>query len=253
MVEIKHFRIYCLTENAWVNSWGIEIPTKCNNDHNHIVNNESVQEIEYINNEIIEIKEENIKTGGHLQMDSHTFDIPAGATGSITIYESSYPCPVNILSMTICPTADNIGDSINADVGHDTTIGYLIRNENLGTTMFEVSSSVINYLKLGYLVSLSDTIITNNLGRCIMIDTINNRISTEYAATPELLASQLIYVKQTIQMIRNLDFPYSTLPIEIGSNKIGASYVPKNVIGRIKYKNNNGLPKTFTFYIEYLY
>lgn len=257
-ISVTKYKLYCNTEQKWVEGWGDVLPTTCFNDTSHNININSIRDIYFLDENIIKIKEESITTGGNLQLDSHTFDISAsGTTGDVTIYESTYPMPINMISLTACPTTKNIGDSIVADIGHHTTIGILTEDIASGITGgitgFSVSDSVLEYLNIGYLVTLSTGITSCELGRCVMIDKKNKKISTEYPTTMSFSASTPTYVQQTVQMIRNLDFPESTIPIIIGDDKIGSSYVPKNIIGRIKYTNNDGKAKKFTFYIEYLY
>lgn len=257
MSKVHKYRIFCLTEEKWVEGWGENFPTKCYNDTTHNVNINSVQELEIINENIMTIKEEKIPTQGNLQLDTHTFDIPSGPTGSVTIYEDKYPHPINMFSVTLCSTNENIGDSIVADVGHHTTIGALTEDVSVGVsggvTGFGVSDTVLDYLNVGYLVTLTTGITSCEMGRCIMIDRINKKISTEFASTVDFSASSPTYVQQTVEMIRNFNITHSFIPIKFGDDKIGSSYVPANIIGRMKYTNNDGKAKKFTFYNSYLY
>lgn len=256
MTEIKKYRIFCLTEEIWVEGWGVNPPTTCYNNTTHSVNINSVQELEIIGDNIITIKEEKIPTQGNIQIDTHTFDIPSGTTGSETYYTNVYPYAINILTMTICPTLDNIGDYVYADIGHHTTIGILTEDISSGITGgitgFGVSQTVIDNINIGYDVTLTDGVNTNELGRCVMKDSVNNKISTEFATINIFSATSPTYVKQTAKVVNKLYFPLS-FPIQIGSNKIGSSHIPANVVGRMIYVNNDGNAKKFTFYLEYLY
>jgi hypothetical protein len=253
---LNYWKIFCDTEQIY--TYGLldskEIASNCFNNKDHIISTKPILINEYHNN-MVRVKEEFSETNGNLQLDTHTFDIPEGISGDITIYEEVYPMPINMISLTLCPTPDNIGDSLVADVGHHTTIGVLTESIDSGitggVTGFGVSSTVIDYLNVGYLVTITNGVTSSELGRCTMINKQTNKISTEFATTTDFSAGA--YVQQTVEMIRKLDFPHSTIPILIGSDKIGCSYVPANVKGRIKYKNNNGQAKKFTFYNEYLY
>ena len=256
---LKKWKIYCDTEETYVYGYTdhADTPTDCFNNNTHIVSRHP-ELLCKIENNIQKIQEELVKTGGNLQLESHTFDIPAsGTTGEITEYGLSFPHPVNLLSFTICPTIDNIGDSVTADVGHHTTIGALTEDVSIGIsggiTGFGVSQTVIDNLYIGYLVTLTTGVTSCEMGRCIMIDPKNNKISTEFSSTVDFLASSPTYVQQTVQMVRQLYFPGSTVPLHLGDDKIGASYIPANTVGRVLYKNNSGTAKQTTFYIEYLY
>lgn len=251
MTLITKYRIFCLTEERWIEGWGESPPTKCYNNHSHIINISSIQELELLEDNLIKIKEENIKTGGNIQIDMHTFDIPNGVSGDITIYEASYPHPINLLSFTVCPTNINIGDYISADIGHNKTIGTLTSDLSLGVTELNVSQTVIDVLNIGYLVHLDTGVTSADLGRCLSIDKFNLRITTEFSTDIDFLSGS--YVQQTVQTIRKMRIPESPSPIKLGDTKIGASYIPTNIPGRIKYTNNDGNSKKFMFYIEYLY
>lgn len=43
MTTVNKYRIYCNTENAWVETWAESEPTVCPNNNGHSVNNNSVQ------------------------------------------------------------------------------------------------------------------------------------------------------------------------------------------------------------------
>lgn len=255
--KLNYWKIYCDTEQTYTYGYldSKQTAENCFHNINHIVSKKP-ELLEIYTNNTVRIKEEYTNTNGNLQLDSHTFDIPAGITGSIIDYESSYPYPINMISLTFCPSQDNIGDTISADVGHHTTIGILTENISSGitggTTGFSVSQTVIDHLNLGYLVTLTNGVTSCEMGRCVKIDKNHSRISTEFPTTTNFSANST-YVQQTVEMVKNLHFPSSTLPIDVGDDKIGSSYVPTNIKGRIRYKNNNGLAKKFTFYIEYLY
>jgi hypothetical protein len=253
--EIVHWKIYCDTEKQYTYGYTdlLTPPTTCFNNHTHVVSTHPIP-IEKIYNNNTRIQEEWTETGGHLQLDTHTFDIPAGTTGDITYYNASYPHPINMVSTSLCPKENNLGDYVTADVGHHTTIGVLTESIGFGITGgitgFGVSPTVLDYLEIGYLVTITNGVTASEMGRCVMIDKINKKISTEFPTNANYLPGS--YIQQTVEMIRKIEFTHPQIII-IGGDKIGSSYVPPNIIGRIKYTNNNGQAKKFTFYNEYLY
>lgn len=258
MTNVTNYRIYCETESDWVEGWGASEPTTCYNDTAHTVNANSVQDLQTVSDSLVIVQEESISTGGNLQLESYTFDVPSsGTTGEITTFGITYPIPVNLLSFTVCPTDKNIGDCVSADVGYHTTIGAITENVDMGVsggiTGFGVSQTVMDYLNLGYQVTLTNGVTSCEMGRCIMKDVVNNKISTEFSSITDFSVASPTYVQQTVEMVRNLYFPYSTVPLHLGDDKIGASYIPANTVGRVHYTNNDGMAKKFTFYIEHLY
>lgn len=55
MSTISKFSIYCIEEEKWVYSWGTDSPTKCSNNTTHLVNLNSVQIIEIVSSQNVEI------------------------------------------------------------------------------------------------------------------------------------------------------------------------------------------------------
>ena len=256
--EIIKWKIYCDTEQQYTYGYldYLTPPTKCFHNDEHIISTHPIL-VERISNNNVKIQEEFVKTGGNIQLDSHTFDIPAGTTGDITYFEERYPHPINMISLTIYPRDENVGDSLAADVGHHTTIGFLTENIAQGitggVTGFGVSQTVIDNINIGYHVTLTTGVTSCELGRCVMKNKQTNTISTEFATNTDYFAHTPTYVQQTVEMIRNFDFAGNTAPVHIGADKIGSSYVPTNVCGRIRYTNNDGQAKKCTFMMEYLY
>jgi hypothetical protein len=58
LVTVSEWRIYCLTENAWIESWSINAPSTCAHDTSHSVNTSSVQILQNISNQMVEVMNE---------------------------------------------------------------------------------------------------------------------------------------------------------------------------------------------------
>lgn len=52
---VSQYRIYCIDEGGWVESWGIVEPTLCANSTSHLVNPNSVQLLQTIDNEDVDV------------------------------------------------------------------------------------------------------------------------------------------------------------------------------------------------------
>ena len=207
-------------------------------------------------NNNVNIVEEVPLTGGNMKFKTFQFNVEAGATGSKTYFENTFPLDISMISVMVILNDDNIGDIVEADIGHHTTIGYLTEDVSTGitggVTGFGVSQTVIDYLNRGFQVTLTDGVNTDELGICTMIDRVNNKISCELPTTHSFSASSPTYVQQTVKIIDQIHI-VNNQNINLGGDKIGASYVPANTIGRCIYTNNDGKAKKFTFLIEYLY
>ena len=55
LVSISEWRIFCLTENSWVENWSINAPTTCKNNTSHSVNMGSVQLLQNVSNQMVEV------------------------------------------------------------------------------------------------------------------------------------------------------------------------------------------------------
>lgn len=55
LVSVSQWRIYCTTENAWVESWSINPPTTCINNPAHSVNASSVQALQTVSNQMVDV------------------------------------------------------------------------------------------------------------------------------------------------------------------------------------------------------
>lgn len=114
-----------------------------------------------------------------------------------------------------------------------------------------VSSTVIANTMLGYYITLDDLTNSNDLGR-VIYKTLT-KIYTENHPTVAFTAATPTYVRQNIYLMKDLAFGRDWC-YEIGDSKIGGSYIPEDIIVRLKYHNNNVIGNN-TLYgmLEYLY
>lgn len=55
LVIVSEWQIYCNTEGDWVQSWSVEPPTTCKNDPSHEVNPDSLQILQTISNQQVDV------------------------------------------------------------------------------------------------------------------------------------------------------------------------------------------------------
>ena len=116
-----------------------------------------------------------------------------------------------------------------------------------------VSPTVIDNTMLGYYMNLFNGLKTNDMGRVVGINSELRAIYMENAPTDIFLASGPTYVRQTVKPIPKYELsgPWEHV---IGSNKIGGSYIPTDVVITVTYQNNSvDTDKYFLGNIEYLY
>jgi hypothetical protein len=243
------YRIYCNTEAGW--SEGIletGEPTTCFNNAAHEVNPNSVQVIEQLSDTFVSITEEDTPTGGHFVGTSYKMVCPVGES----LHNYLFPTPITALSITINTTTDNQDDVFSTIVAPNTTIGIVTVTTAVSDTIVNVSLTAIQNLKLGYYVTLTDNVNTNQCGRVVSIDTVNNRITVETPLTNIFLSSSPTYVKMSVHAIHEHIIGPPGI-YQIGTTKIGGSYVPANITIQVKYINNGNATVNFYSMIEYLY
>lgn len=247
----KKWKIWCNTENKYVEGWGLSSPTTCYNDDAHDVNTMFIEHITHTDDTIIRIKEESIETGGHYKVHTIQCNIPAGVTGAITTIDHSFPHPISMLNVFFNTCDDHVGDYISAHVGPDTIIGVITQDIESGLTgCISVSDTVLDHAKLGFFINLDNGVTSADIGCVTGVNNVGNYIQLNSTINETFSAGT--YVKMTVKMMS--DFYLETAQrYVLGGHKIGASYVPTNTVGRILYQNNSGTAKTFIFGIEFLY
>lgn len=293
MTTLYKYKLRCLTENKDETTWGDSEPTQCpTNPLGHTIDTNSIRIIDKISESTIHIKEEDTPTGGNFQSTSIKVNAVANTTTSTSI-SWPYPINALLMSFvtTNIHTGDIINASVakndtigtlsadliafstwssqnyvvNNQVQYQNKLYKCIQNTSNNeeptnslyweyiTTKLYVSGTVINYTSIGHHVALNDGTNSNDMGRIISIDKVNNTISTEYTNTNTFDSSTPTYVKQTRYYLRNFELGESTKHT-IGNSKIGGSYIPANTNITVEYENkSSSTTKTIIGTIEYLY
>ena len=162
----------------------------------------------------------------------------------------SLPIDIWILGAQIQASTENIDATIEACAAPETTIGAITSDVAASDTIINVQQSVIDNIKVGYLVHLDDGTNSEQFAYCTAVDDVNNQITVDTGAVNAYAAATPTYVKMTIPRIRKLVMR-STGRIEIGEMKIGASRLPAGTVLQVKYNGAAGT-KCHVF-VEYLY
>lgn len=202
-----------------------------------------------ISNQVL-VKEEDIKTGGHFQVK--TIHVTAAANET-KLHDISWPHDVNILSVSLYSTADMVGDKVSALIAPNTTIGAITADVATTDTTFTVQSSVVQNIRIGYLVTITDLTNTDECGVVTAIDLGAFTITVETAPTNAYLAATPTYIQMTVQMMVQHEMPGFDFVLILGESKIGASHIPANTTVRIKYENSTAAQKDLIACVEYLY
>lgn len=250
MTEVNYYKIFCTSDNKFEYVWGTSAPAKCPTDTAHTVDTNSIAIVKTVAETIVTIKEEDIPTGGHFCVQTVTLAVSASETKTLDI---SWPVPISVLEVTLHPTTAMEGDKVSVCIDPDTTIGALGASATAGDTILTVSSTVLAYLQLGFYITITDGTNLNQCNRVKNIDKPNSRITVETALTNSFSAATPTYVQMSVYMMKDYEIGSSGMPLELGTSKIGGSYIPVGKISRIKYENTTAVAKTFRAAVEYLY
>ena len=246
---VYQYRIYCITEGH-VYEWNTIEPTTCPNNTAHTINPNSISIVDQISSNEVKIQQESVPTGGNFRAE--TFKIIAATGPAMTVSQMSWPFNVSLLQASFTTDSTNQGDNVTVEIPSNLPIGAITQNVNQGDTVINVSSSVITNIMIGYCIILSDGTNTNDLGRIIAIDTVNNRVTMEVAAVNSFVVATPTVVGLTIRPVSNFQFgPPQTY--NLGQSSLGASSIPANIPVVVKYQNNGSSQKTIIFAYEYLY
>lgn len=232
------YRIWCNDDARW-EYWILTAddaePTTCPTNTAHSVNLASVDDIARRANTDVTIVEESVRTGGHFQTTTMRLD---AAANTITAADMSWPFPVSAYVVSFTGTADHEGDCVNMYVAPDTVVGAIIAPVAATDTVITVSSTVLQHVKVGFLVNITDGVNVDNLGRVLAVDKNLAQITVETAAVNAFSPATPTYVRMTVQYVRDFEIGPPAHHV-IGDSKIGATYIPANTIVRVAYENKS--------------
>lgn len=190
-------------------------------------------------------------TGGHYQ--SQSFELTIDATTGMKEKTLSFPYAVSLLAASWVNKAENDGDAIEFSIGENTTIGTIVAAVNASDTVIEVGKTVLDNVFVGAYVKLTDETNTDDVGRVLSVDKTAKEITVETATTNSFAVATPTYVQMTVKIMPHLQLVGDNVPMNIGESKIGASYIPANMVLLARYDNISATAKTFSFVLEYLY
>jgi hypothetical protein len=291
MTEVHQYRVYCTTDSKVEYSWGETEPTTCPINAAHSIDSSQTIIWQTISEEKVQIKEEQISTGENFGATTITVNATKNVTTnqSVTWPHPISALAVEFISedvhrgdiINLYVGKDTITGAITANVdtvsawsSQNYTVGDIVTNNGrLYTCIVDtvsneeppntsywrhgmeinVEQTVIDNVAIGFYVSLFNGPNTDDLGRVLGVDKVNNKIYMETDPTNSYLAATPTYVRQSVRPIVDYELsgPWEHI---IGANKIGGSYVPTDVAVTMTYENKStDTDKTFVGQVEFLY
>ena len=116
-----------------------------------------------------------------------------------------------------------------------------------------VTPSVVNSVKIGYFITLTDGVNSDDIGYVTNINKLTNILTVNGASEHSYLAGTPTNIQMTIYFTDHIEIGYP-MDITVASDKIGSSYVPTNTKIMSIYKNKSiDTDKELVVYFEYLY
>ena len=144
------------------------------------------------------------------------------------------------------------GDNVQLLIAPDTIIGGITGDVAVDDVWLNVQPSVIANTCLGYWLELYDGTNSEDMGRVVEIDSDNNKVKMENAATQTFIPATPTYVRQTAKMVPHL-YLQSGCHICLGECMIKSSYIPANLTLKIRYNNISGTAKVFSVIFQLKY
>jgi len=253
MANLLKYRVWCTTDNKFETVWMDEedpLPSVCPANTAHGIDAGKTSIISQNKEDEFYVREEDVKTGGHIQFKSFMMDIPA--TAGWYALDITWPMAINMLRGRLEIAVENEGDIVGLEAYPDTIIGAITANVDADDTVITVQESVVDNAVVGSCIHLDDGTNKDLLGRVVSVDKIALTITMETGAENAFLAATPTYVKMTMTVVDNVNMKFSPRELTLeGGNK--SSYVAAGSTLRAKYKNNDGVAKKFWFILEYYY
>ena len=200
--------------------------------------------------EIVRVFEDSSLLGdAKYQATTVTVDVAAGAD-TISTATITFPLPISLYSASWLHDSNMDTDVVNITAGENTIIGALTANASIGDTVLSVQKSVIENTQTGYNLNLWDGVNTNDLGRVLAIDTVNDQITIETPLTTAFTAATPTYVRQTIYFVKDVELK-GRYDYQFGEDVIGGSFIPAGFSLKCDYLNREGTAKRLVILLEY--
>jgi hypothetical protein len=202
---------------------------------------------------IFQVLEEHGKTNGKFISDARWIEAPTGVSST----DIQFELPTSVMEIQFITTAENVDDSVNLYVFRKDTgfgegvIGAITSTVSSGATGIPVSQTIVDSVYTGDYISLKEGGKEEDLG---LIKSIDKTAKILYMKTPtatsfSAASPSLVKWKRYVLKQFPLGPPWK---IDIGSSKIGGSYVSTDYTVRIEYTNNGNSAKRLYSVIERL-
>lgn len=248
--NINKYRIYCNTESKFVEGWGNLEPTKCYNNTEHVVNLNSIKQIDNINNSQVKIIEDNVFVGRNVSIAQ--INLSSVSTTQTKVY--TFKKITSMYSFKYATDVSNQGDELTIAINPNTPLGLITQNVSTGDTIIYAPPAIFLFGQIGFNVKLSNGVNVDDLGEILSIDSTAGTITVENPAVNNFSTTNTLCL-MTYYTMKNIVIGPPQM-YAFGEDIIGGAAVPVGTSVHFIYKNNSpgGSPeKSLQVYISLLF
>lgn len=243
MTTVYQYKIYCNTEHNYVYGWGLEAPTVCYNNQDHVVNLDSIQ----IERTITGDESESTFYKNHDKFNIIPISITA-PPDQTTVINITFKYSVNVHFVKFTTNSDHLGDLLSAAYNPDTIIGVTTSTVLNDTNTLAVNSTVLENIIVGYYVKITDDVNTSDLGVCVAVDSVLGTITTDLNTTYEFSAGSKIVI--TYYLLHEVPLGHAGLYV-LGESVQNKPILYRGMTGRVTYTNYSpSVTKRLIMYME---
>jgi hypothetical protein len=252
-ITVSKYRVFCNDEQKFIEGWSEDEPVLCFNNNSHKINLNSIQVVETISDSQVKIIEDNISVSRNIKVETlSVVDVPAdSSTSSTYVFKST----ASMYSVRFHTDVSNSGDEVSLTVNPNSTIGVITSPITAGDTVINPPITMFSFKGLGFSAKVTDGVNTNNLGRILSMDHLNETIEVENAAIDDFAAGSVFQISYHIMENVLLGAPGA---YTFGDDMIGGVPVPRDTNLLLTYKNNDSAgsgnpPKMIVMYLSVLF
>jgi hypothetical protein len=122
MATVYKYRVRCIEDDDWEYVWSETEPTICPHNTSHTIDTSLTSIVDKVERKFVEVKEEEVPTGGHFQTESLVLTANANSTAVSKIY---WPFDITALEVKFVTDDSMEGDVINMYGGKNMVTGAI--------------------------------------------------------------------------------------------------------------------------------
>lgn len=250
MDAIRKYKVFCVTENTFVEVWKLATPECCPNNSRHIIDDSQTQQIDqkFVENDKIVhvniVSKNSRNTNGNYCGEGKKFLIPANV--STHVENIDIKVPMCVFGMRFCVREEHYGDTVTFIGQPETLAGVIVQPIDTQSTTIYVNDTVWQNVVPGYYI-----VINGEERQVVAVMGETSSIVVDTAFTVPHAAMSFVLVNVYVVRDFCLDAPGV---FEVGYGAFGGKVLDQGAVLRMIYtKADPNSTKHFSFNVEYMY